>query len=352
MTRKHLHINDIWHCYGNPLNNTWSLKSFDLDLYQGELLGLLGPSGCGKTTLLRLIAGFEKPVKGSVFLNDIEVSTSSSLVPPEKRGVGMVFQDYALFPHLDAWQNTCFGLKRGQDKSRALWLLELLGLADLRYRYPHELSGGQRQRLALARALAPGTSLVLLDEAFSSLDVEVRDRLRSELSSVLKTCGASGILVTHDPNEALAICDRVAVIKGGELHQCSSPCDLVENPATSFVGRFVLQRNILPVQSNGCSYSTPIGDVSKLNDSSSNIFTELMVDEQAIQLEKDPAGIGQIQCREFLGSQWMLKVQYGDLILHVKHSLDLPFNTGDRCCVNFRNGKKGILFPGGIHCKL
>jgi iron(III) transport system ATP-binding protein len=169
-----------------------------------------------------------------------EVAGSHRWLPPERRGVGMVFQDYALFPHLDAWRNACFGLKRGQDTSRAAWLLELLGLKGLEKRYPHELSGGQRQRLALARALAPGCSLVLLDEPFSNLDVEVRLRLRAELPGVLARCGASGLIVTHDPEEALAICDRIAVLRDGELQQCATPRELVSHPANPFVGRFVL----------------------------------------------------------------------------------------------------------------
>ena len=204
-------------------------------------------SGCGKTTLLRLIAGFEKPQRGSVLLQQRPVAGKGSWLPPERRGVGMVFQDYALFPHLNAWRNACFGLPGGQDKNgnRVSWLFDLLGLEGLEQRYPHQLSGGQRQRLALARALAPSPQVVLLDEPFSSLDVEVRLRLRSELSSVLQACEASGVIVTHDPGEALAICDRVAVMKDGLLHQCATPQEIVRQPSTPFVGSFVLQSCLL-----------------------------------------------------------------------------------------------------------
>ena len=247
----------------NESADDWTLQGIDLKLHNGELVGLLGPSGCGKTTLLRLIAGFETPTRGAVRLHGREVATPGRSLAPERRGVGMVFQDYALFPHLNAWENTCFGLRRGQDTSRASWLLDLLGLERLQQRYPHELSGGQRQRLALARALAPAPSVVLLDEPFSNLDVEVRLRLRSELPAVLSACGASGVLVTHDPEEALAICHRVAVLRDGSLHQCASPRDLVESPATPFVGRFVLQSNVLPVwaeTSAGC-LRCPLGDL-------------------------------------------------------------------------------------------
>ena len=237
-------VRGLWHRYRSA-NSDWTLQGIDLTLEPGELVGLLGPSGCGKTTLLRLIAGFEVPSLGEVRMRGQPVATAQRWLPPERRGVGMVFQDYALFPHLTAWDNTCFGLRPGQDTSRAAWLLELLGLERLIKRYPHELSGGQRQRLALARALAPAPAVVLLDEPFSNLDVEVRLRLRSELPAVLSRCGTSGILVTHDPGEALAICDRVAVMQNGILHQCASPRTLVEAPATPFVGRFVLQGNLL-----------------------------------------------------------------------------------------------------------
>ena len=213
-------VRDLWHRYDGP-TGPWTLRGIDLQLAAGELLGLLGPSGCGKTTLLRLIAGFERPSQGTIHLQQ-RPWRGWPLAAAERRGIGMVFQDYALFPHLTAWQNACFGLRPGQDDSRAAWLLELLGLKGLELRYPHQLSGGQKQRLALARALAPAPKLVLLDEPFSNLDVEVRLRLRSELSSVLQVCGATGLIVTHDPGEALAICDRVAVMDG-VLHQCATP---------------------------------------------------------------------------------------------------------------------------------
>ncbi len=351
LTNTHLSINDLWHCYGARKSSNWSLKEINLDIREGELLGILGPSGCGKTTLLRLIAGFERPHKGRIYLNGKQVANSRNIEPPENRCVGMVFQDYALFPHLDAWTNVCFGLRRGQDKSRVNWLLEILGLVDLRNRFPHELSGGQRQRLALARALAPGTSLVLLDEPFSNLDVEVRLRLRSELPKVLKSCSASGILVTHDPQEALAICDRVAVLRDGELHQCTEPNNLVHKPATPFVGRFVLQRNVVPVEIFGTEILTPLGPIKGVENIRGSSANELMIDEKSLQIKRDPNGKAKILGREFLGNHWRLRVKLSDFILRIQHPLDQPIQVGENCFVGFRPGESGILFPGTIPCK-
>ena len=347
-----LKLNDVWHSYAPNQRKCWALKDIDFSLNQGELVGLLGPSGCGKTTLLRIIAGFEQPSKGHVYINGVEVASPRKILPAEQRGIGMVFQDYALFPHLDAWQNVCFGLKRGQDHSRANYLLELLGLVDLRSRYPHELSGGQRQRLALARALAPGSSIVLLDEPFSNLDVEVRLRLRSELSGVLNSCGASGVLVTHDPQEALAICDRVAVLREGQLHQCSEPSAIVQKPATPFVGRFVLQRNVLPILKCGEIWSTPIGPIAIPSAGDASHAKEIMIDEQSLSITADLSGPGVILGREFLGSYWLLKIQIERHFLRVRQSLDKNYNIGDRCSVKFVEGCIGILFPGSISCIL
>ncbi len=352
MSDKSLLIKGLWHNYAKPECGQWTLKDIDFTLHSGELVGMLGPSGCGKTTLLRLIAGFETPSKGHIYINGEEIASSASIQPPERRRIGMVFQDYALFPHLSAWKNVCFGLKRGQDQSRALWLLELLGLENLRNRYPHELSGGQRQRLALARALAPGTSIVLLDEPFSNLDVEVRLRLRTELPAVLKSCGASGILVTHDPQEALAICDRVAVLRDGVLHQCAEPGELIHQPATPFVGRFVLQRNVLGINKKGKNYLTPLGSISIPSDPKAINANMLMIDEYSLTIKEDMQGHAVIQGREFLGSDWLFKVNLNGQILRVRQPIDFSLKPGDHCSLSFLPNSKGILFPGSIPCLL
>ena len=184
MVNSELEIQNLWHEFKPNKKNNWVLKDINFSLKPGELVGLLGPSGCGKTSLLRLIAGFDKPSRGLIKKNGEIISDHNFLLSPERRKIGMVFQDYALFPHLNVWDNVCFGInKNDQSIKRANWLLTLLDIYEFKSRYPHELSGGQCQRVALARALAPGTSLVLLDEPFCSLDVEVRSRLRSELSA-------------------------------------------------------------------------------------------------------------------------------------------------------------------------
>ena len=357
-------VKGLWHRYRSA-NADWTLQGIDLCLKPGELVGLLGPSGCGKTTLLRLIAGFEVPSLGEVRMHGQSVATPQRWVPPERRGVGMVFQDYALFPHLTAWDNTCFGLRPGQDTSRAAWLLELLGLERLTKRYPHQLSGGQRQRLALARALAPAPAVVLLDEPFSNLDVEVRLRLRSELPAVLNRCGTSGVLVTHDPGEALAICDRVAVMQDGVLHQCASPRTLVESPASPFVGRFVLQANLLPVQRHGRDrWSCLLGALQRLPDSATpevpvdrdaealasvpSDAPVLLVDPAAIELRLDPDGEACVMGREFLGREWLYRVEAGGQQLRLCLPLHHDHRRGTRCRLALRSGEVVLLFPDRI----
>ena len=347
-------LRDLWHRFEGA-GQGWTLKGIDLKLAAGELVGLLGPSGCGKTTLLRLIAGFETPSRGSVHLQQGLVAGDGRWVPPERRGVGMVFQDYALFPHLTAWQNACFGLRPGQDVSRARWLLELLGLDQLEQRYPHQLSGGQRQRLALARALAPAPPVVLMDEPFSNLDVEVRLRLRGELTSVLHLCGASGLIVTHDPGEALAICDRVAVMKDGRLHQCAEPRQLVADPSTPFVGRFVLQGNLLPVISRsansvsctlGALRVDPAGQATLPPGSGS-----VLVDPSAISLDADGESEACVMGREFVGDAWQYRVQIDTQTLRVNLPLEHDYPRGTRCRLGLRPDASVVLFPERIRLR-
>lgn len=224
-----------------------ALDGMSLSVADGEIVGLLGPSGCGKTTALRVIAGFESPDAGEIVVGDRLAAGDGRWVPPERRHVGMVFQDYALFPHLTAADNVAFGLReRGGGRHRVQEVLDLVGLGGYAHRYPHELSGGQQQRLALARALAPRPASLLLDEPFSNLDATLRCQMRHEVRSILKHEGVTAIFVTHDQKDAFAICDRIAVMRDGRIEQIGAPRELYSLPKTEFVARFVGLSNVLP----------------------------------------------------------------------------------------------------------
>ncbi|MBS1133947.1 MAG: transporter ATP-binding protein [Burkholderiaceae bacterium] len=227
------------------------LDNLSLSLERGEIGCLVGSSGCGKTTLLRAIAGFLPVAAGTIEIDGLVVAGPHFTAPPEKRGVGLVFQDYALFPHLKVADNVAFGLRglRGQARSaRVDEMISLVGLTAEAQRYPHELSGGQQQRVALARALAPRPALLLMDEPFSSLDVELRQRLGHEVRRILKASGTTAILVTHDQQEAFAIADRVGVMHDGNLEQWDRPYELYHRPATRYVADFIGQGVFLPAQ--------------------------------------------------------------------------------------------------------
>ncbi len=225
------------------------LTGLDLRVTAGALVCLLGPSGCGKTTALRAVAGFEPVRAGAILLDGVEVSRPGYSLPPEQRRIGMVFQDYALFPHLDVRANVGFGLRgrpRAERQRLAEESLDLVGLSGLGRRYPHELSGGQQQRVALARALAPHPSLILLDEPFSNLDVDLRERLSLEVREILKAQGITAILVTHDQHEAFALADEIGVLHDGRLEQWGSASELYHQPTTRFVADFVGQGVFMP----------------------------------------------------------------------------------------------------------
>jgi iron(III) transport system ATP-binding protein len=221
---------------------TAAVERLSIALDAGRIGCLLGPSGSGKTTVLRCIAGFERPDAGEVLAGGERLAAPGVWVPPERRRIGMVFQDYALFPHLAVLANVGFGLRdggRADRRRRALEMLELVGLADQADKLPHELSGGQQQRVALARALAPRPRLVLLDEPFSNLDAEVRMELAQQVRAALKSEGATALLVTHDQREAFAIADEIGVLRAGRLAQWDAPWKLYHSPATRFVADFV-----------------------------------------------------------------------------------------------------------------
>jgi iron(III) transport system ATP-binding protein len=242
-----LEVADLRHSYGDK----HVVRGVSFALERGAIGCLLGPSGCGKTTVLRCIAGFEPVRHGTIRLNGAVVSSADEWLPPEQRRIGMVFQDYALFPHLTVADNIGFGLHklpRAQREARIAELGKLVRLSSELHQYPHEISGGQQQRVALARALAPRPELLLLDEPFSNLDVELRERLSLELREIIKASGATAILVTHDQQEAFAIADVVGIVHDGRIQQWDTAYNLYHRPANRFVADFIGQGVFLPAR--------------------------------------------------------------------------------------------------------
>ena len=245
------------------------VEDVSFELEEGEIGCLLGPSGCGKTTLLRTIAGFEQPAHGTIQLRGNEVANVSYSMPPEQRRVGMVFQDYALFPHLSIEQNIAFGLTqhdKQERQQRVDYLLELIELSHTKARYPHQLSGGQQQRIALARALAPKPDILLLDEPFSNLDVELREQLAHDVRNLIKAEGVTAILVTHDQQEAFATSDRIALLNDGKLVQWGTAYELYNHPNSLFTAEFIGQGSLISgaVETNDDGdkvIRTEIGDI-------------------------------------------------------------------------------------------
>jgi len=244
-----LEVEDLHLAYeGNPAGHE-AVRGVSFRLARGAIGCLLGPSGCGKTTVLRCIAGFERPAAGRILLNGAVVSSAGQSLAPEARRVGMVFQEHALFPHLNAAKNIAFGIAH-QDRfaERVRELAALTGIAELLQKYPHELSGGQQQRVALARALAPRPDLLLLDEPFSNLDTGLRERLSLELRDIIKATGATAVMVTHDQNEAFAMADEIGVLRDGRIEQWDVAYNLYHRPANRFVADFVGQGVFLPAK--------------------------------------------------------------------------------------------------------
>ena len=254
-----LSFSGVNHAYGrNPV-----LRDFTLAMEPGAIVALLGASGSGKTTALRVAAGLEVPQSGQVHIAGRCVSAPGVFVAPENRDVGLLFQDLALFPHLDVEDNVAFGLKQSgaTRRTRVSELLALVGLTGMGRLYPHQLSGGQQQRVALARALAPGPGILLLDEPFSSLDVVLRQQVRSEMIGLLKAVGTAVLFVTHDPEEALYVADRVAVMARGAIVQDATPDAIWFSPANRFVAEFFGDTNVLPATARAGRVETPFGPI-------------------------------------------------------------------------------------------
>lgn len=299
----------------------------------GEVVALLGPSGCGKTTTLRLVAGFEQADAGEVWLQGQLISR----LPPEKRGIGFVFQDYALFPHLSVEANVAFGLRNLSARARkeqTARVLGLVGLTVFKDQNPHTLSGGQQQRVALARAIAPGPKLVLLDEPFSSLDAALRQTTRDEVRALLKQNGIGAVLVTHDQEEALSFADRIAVMRAGALEQIGTPEEVYHHPQTPFVAQFLGRTNLIPGEALGTEALTPLGPIALISPASGPVLLSLRPESLSLA---SPLAIAagkqleaQVLSREFKGHDLTYRVRLGNRDLLVQESSDQGFNPGDK----------------------
>ena len=256
-----LEVRDIDVSFGNKK----IIDNLSFSLEDGKIGCLLGPSGCGKTTVLRTIAGFERPRKGEVLINNISVSNKKNHLPPENRQIGMVFQDFALFPHLNVEENIRFGISswsKQDQQNRIFELLAMIGMPMLSKAYPHQLSGGQQQRVALARAMAPKPSILLLDEPFSSMDIELREQLAREVRNILKQEEVTAVLVTHDQNEAFAMADEICVMNEGQIQQNDTAYNLYHKPVNRFVADFIGEGVIVPgMVVGGNTVNTELGNI-------------------------------------------------------------------------------------------
>jgi iron(III) transport system ATP-binding protein len=311
-----------------------AVNNISFELSAGEILALVGPSGCGKTTTLRIIAGLERPDSGFVRLNDRVVASETVFIPPEKRGVGMVFQDHALFPHLTVSENIAFGL-RGQSLTQVKQtvgdMLHLVGLLPLSKRYPHALSGGERQRVALARALAPRPVLVLMDEPFSSLDADLRMEMREHVRRILKSMQATVVFVTHDQEEALYMGDRLAVLQSGHLEQIGTPEEIFHESNTRFVAEFMGDSDFLKGKVARGGIQTEIGLITEVVDLPISTPVEVAVRADDIDFHVDGSGNSLIVERFFRGAfnLYRLRLDSGQ-ILHASTDHTRIYPVGAR----------------------
>ncbi len=328
-----------------------AVDGVSLDLVAGEHLALIGPSGCGKSTMLLLIAGLLRPDAGVVRIGDRAVAGDGAWVEPDRRRVGMVFQDYALFPHLTVAANIAFGLDRlprGEQATRVNEVLELVGLEELSARYPHELSSGQQQRVALARSLAPEPDVILLDEPFSNLDRALRDSLRVETKNVLRRAGATAVLVTHDHSEALGFGDRVAVMRAGRLLQVGPPEEVFELPDDSFVAEFLGVADFLPARRvEGQMVLSDLGRVGPLPVPDSGELS-VMVRPHELNFEADAGGPATVTGREYQGTSTLyeLTMDSGERLAS-RQAPDVACPVGTRVRPRVVAGKVPAVFCDG-----
>jgi iron(III) transport system ATP-binding protein len=318
-----------------------ALDGATLDVLRGETVAVLGPSGCGKTTLLRTIAGFERPDRGSVSVDGREVAGAGVFVPPERRRIGMVFQDYALFPHLTVAENVGFGLPRRERARRSAELLSLVGLDGLGGRYSHELSGGQQQRVALARALAPTPEIVLLDEPWSNVDPQLREELRAEVTGILQPLGVTTVLVTHDREEAFALADRIALMHSGRIVQDGAPETVYRRPSSRWAAEFVGPANVLEGSVDGALVHTVIGSFPA--EANGHMHVGVIVRPELLELSHDPAGRAQVVGREFRGHDVVYRLEVDGVELVSQRPSTESVDVGDRVRIRVLDEQVAVL---------
>jgi iron(III) transport system ATP-binding protein len=311
-----------------------AVRSISFEMEAGEILALVGPSGCGKTTTLRLIAGLERPDSGLISLDGKILTSETVFTPPERRSVGMVFQDHALFPHLSVFENVAFGL-RGQQpaevRMKVKELLHMVEMESLGKRYPHELSGGERQRVALVRALAPHPKLLLLDEPFSSLDADLRIQIREQVRGVLKSIHATAIFVTHDQEEALFMGDCLAVFKDGAIEQIGTPEEVFHASKSPYVAKFMGRSDFIVGETSTKGIQTELGLVSQTTALPPNTHVEIAFRADDIHFFPHTSGNATITERLFRGAFYMyrLTLDSGQIVNALKPHADL-FPVGER----------------------
>ncbi|TQR12296.1 ABC transporter ATP-binding protein [Psychrobacillus soli] len=324
-----------------------ALKGIDLTIEDGEFVAIVGPSGCGKTTLLRLIAGFETPTEGSIYMNDELVANANNSMPPEKRNLGMVFQAFALWPHMKVKEQVAFPLKYHRFVTSSLHknktkrveeMLSLVGLQDFAERMPGDLSGGQKQRVAIARALAPSPALLLMDEPLSSLDAKLRIELRNEIQTIHRKTNTSIVYVTHDQSEALAMADKIVVMNNGKIEQIGTPKEIYFTPKTEFVAKFIGKANVL----NGKwreNYFFPLKDETvkwQIPDITEDMKrqSKCPIRPEQLTLSKKGNGIpGGVRNVLFQGREIHFTVDTGTNTIDVIESIHASFQVGDRVVV-------------------
>ena len=326
-----------------------AVLNVDLTAPRGGIVALLGPSGCGKTTALRLIAGFEVPDSGRVAIGGQEVCGAGRFVPPEKRRVGMVFQEGALFPHLTVEQNVAYGLGKGVTKqARVKQALGLVGLAEHRSRMPHQLSGGQQQRVALARALAPQPDILLLDEPFSNLDPSLREQVRADTLEIIRASQVTAVFVTHDQDEALLIGDTVAVMREGSVEQAASPEVIFHQPTSAFVARFIGTADFLPARIEEKNLTTEIGAMDWEGAPPLDAELTVMVRPDCLECRPNEDGPGVIEAREFRGGFNLYRVSLpsgAQVRCLLPHTTE--YDVGSRVEVGLRSGHSMRPFVDG-----